>query len=345
MRRGRRALRPRPRERGTVDEFREALDGSIERVGDERGVVAPRSWLPARTLIEDRDEPGDEWSPARAPARAPSAIRRWDHRLVRALNAALAAGATWWLAGHLLTSAPLAPLALALVAAAVALFAPRVGVVVTALALGGLAAAQGRPGGALVIIAVLGVTAAAMPLEEGGWALPGGAVLLGVVSLAGAWPAIVARSRTRWWSRGAVAGLGFVWLAAAGALSNIALYERLRPVPSASTWTTSGEVTVHDLLPAVLHSGVFAGAAVWAAAAVCAPILIRGRSRAGTVAIAVASGVVTVVATEFVLRAFAGPGHDATPFRAFAGALAGSAILALPAFRSGETIRPTSTVP
>src|SRR6202012_189723 len=51
-------------------------------------------------------------------------------------------------------------------------------------------------------------------------ALPFGATILGVVGLAGAWPALAGRAAGGWLARALVGGAGLLWLAQAAALSH-----------------------------------------------------------------------------------------------------------------------------
>jgi serine/threonine protein kinase len=89
------ALRPRPRERGTIEELRDALERSINVVGDRPGVVEPATrWRPRRRdedaepatrwrsgRREEDAEPGTRWRIARSDAdREPTTRWRPDSR-------------------------------------------------------------------------------------------------------------------------------------------------------------------------------------------------------------------------------------------------------------------------
>ncbi len=176
-----------------------------------------------------------------------------------------------------------------------------------------------------------------MPLAASTWALPAGAVLLGAVSLGGAWPAIVARSGARLWQRAAVSGAGFLWLAAAGTLTGAPLYMQLTPTPPpASVWTGSVELTLHRILIAMLASGVLAGALVWAAAAAVGPLLITGRSVVADLVVAILWSAVTLAGTELAIRLLGTPAHYAEPRGAVIGAIAGALVLVAPALLRGR---------
>jgi eukaryotic-like serine/threonine-protein kinase len=331
-----RALSPRPAERGSVDELRDALESSVPEVAATPGVVAPRGWLRARqSTAEEADEQPPRnrvWADAEPRAAGTPAGGTRNQRLLRVANAALSAFVVWWLSLHLLSTPPLAPLAAAAAALVVTMLAPRLGFLVIAAVIVGLAAWQGRPGAATVLALVAWLTIVAMPVRGALWGLPGGAVLLGACSLAGAWPAVAARSGARLWLRAAAAGAGFIWLAAAGAFAGAPLYERVRPAPPpAAVWTRSPELTVHNVLAATVHSGVLGGALVWAFAAAVGPlIVVRGRSPVLTAALALLWAGLTAGATVFTMRALARGHALADPRGIVLGALAGAALIAAP---------------
>ena len=341
-----RALSPRPADRGSVKELQEALEASVELAAVTPGVVAPRGWLAARrsASAEEDDPPGPlrrekasgnerAGSPEDLVPRAagtPAGGTR-EQRLLRTANAALAGFAVWWLTKHLLSDPPIAPAAAAAAAVVGSMLAPRLAFFVLAAGITGLSATQGRAGAAALLALVAWLTIVAMPARGALWSFPAGAVLLGVSSLAGAWPAIAARSGARWWLRAAAAGVGFIWLAAAGALVGGPLYERIWPQPPPAVWTRSPQVTIHDLVPSMLHSGILAGAAVWALAAIAGPLLVtRQRPRAVALSVALLWAGATIVATVLAVRLIAPGAAFGLPRGAILGALAGAAILAAP---------------
>ena len=268
--------------------------------------------------------------PVRAGAR--SQLRgpvRWPWRAAGALSAALTA---WWLCLHLLASPPIAPTAAALLAAAAVLVVPRLGLILGGLALVALAAAQGLTGGALLVMVVLAVTLAVMPTDGRAWTLPCGAVLLGTVSLAGAWPALLGRSGVRMWQRAAIAGAGYVWLASATAFTGTNLYAHMHPAfPAPAVWASSLTMTVHDVLIVMVDSGVLAGAAVWALSAALAPLLVSGRSLARDALLATLWAAATLAAIELSGRLLGSGGAAAPPRGAVFGAVLGAGILIAPA--------------
>jgi hypothetical protein len=347
-----RALRADPLQRGTLEDLRAALDAAREQAEDTAGVITARGWLGRPQRAPDRPEPGRAWDEARAQvagpragdtllAAAPRRARRdprapltapdasWPWRALASLCAALSA---WWLCLHLLARPPIAPAAAALIAAGVVLALPRLGLALGGLALVVLAAAQGHPGGGALLALVLALTAASMPRHGRAWALPCGAVLLGAISLAGSWPALFGRSGIRARERAAIAGAGYVWLAAAPALSGRTLYAHVHPsFPAPAAWSGSLPATLHDVVIVMLSSGVLAGSAVWGLAAVLAPVLVRGRSLLRDAPLAAIWAVVTLVATELSARLFATGGLVPPPRGAVLGAVLGGVILIAPA--------------
>jgi hypothetical protein len=160
------------------------------------------------------------------------------------------------------------PAAAAAAAATAVLVLPRLGWIAMVAA---LAAWSSGP-----TAAVLGLAAAPTVVllrRSGGlWSLPAGAPLLGVVGLAGAWPALAGQA-ARPWHRAALGALGCWWLMLAEVLSGKRL--ALGAPPDAALSGT-------HLLPLVT-TGALVLAALWAAGAVLLPLLVRGRALAADV--------------------------------------------------------------
>lgn len=144
-------------------------------------------------------------------------------------------------------------------------------------------AAAGKPGAALLLlVAVAPVLLLLGPRPGIVWAMAGLAPALGLVGLAGVWPALAGQASSRW-TRALLGALGYWWLTLAGALvaggsSGPSLW--LAPpggLPSRQVWEGSlGGAAAHVIGPA-LSLGVLLGAALWAGAAVVLPWLVRGR--------------------------------------------------------------------
>ncbi len=348
-----RALAPDPRARGTLQELALALTEALAHAGEHPGVITGSDWLgrAARAPDEALADPGPEWldapgelagpqagetrthprrlRPAGAASAPPAAaLSGWPARALGSLSAALT---TWWLCTHLLVQPPLAPPAAALLAAGATLAAPRLGTLLGGLALAVIAITQGMPGGALLALIVLALTVAAMPRQGGSWTLPCGAVLLGSVSLAGAWPALCGRSGKRLWQRAALGAAGFVWCSAAAAFTGTTLYAPVRPAyPPAAAWEGSLEITLHDVVLVMLHADVPAGAAVWALAAALAPLIVRGRSRVLDGAVAVLWAAATLLGVEQTMALGSGGAPAGAPRGALAGLVLGAAVVVAP---------------
>jgi hypothetical protein len=254
---------------------------------------------------------------ASAPQRAPGLP--WPHRGAGAAGAALA---TFWLAQHLLTRAPLAPVALALAAAAAVLLLPRLGAVSSIVVLAGLAIVDGRAGGGLVLLAVGVATFALLPGAGALWPVPAGAVVLGVLGLGCAWPAAAGLSRLRPARRAGLAAAGFLWSTAAGALTRAPILWRPARLPAPARWTGSLPIALHRVLTAAVSGPLLPAALIWAIAAIALPLLAsRGRPAVRLGLVAVWAGT-TVSAVEAVgARPLAG---------AVAGALLGGLLAGAP---------------
>lgn len=349
------ALRPRPRERGTLEELRAALLAALAHVQDRAGVVAS-AW-PART---ERGEPSARVAAGQAPAaghapepghalageyvpaarpvgeqRSPPAehaspgsrTAAWS---ARALTGATAAALTAWLAAHLLTPSPLALPAAAVLAGALTLALPRVGWLALTATLGMTAAFQAHPG-ALLVILIVGILPimllARKPLT---WPVSAAAPALGLLGLAGAWPALAARAGTSW-RRAALGLTGWVWLLLAGPISDRVLYlPRVPGTTPASVWAGSLHEALHGLLAPLVRAGALAPAPVWAAAAVLLPWLVRGRSLvADTVRVTVWAATLASATAVAVGLAHGSRGIAAPP-SAVLGAVAGALVALSP---------------
>jgi hypothetical protein len=206
-----------------------------------------------------------------APARRGGRVRR---RATGAGAAGVLAGAA--LAG-LGPQPAVDPAVGALAASLVVLLAPGLGWLATIGALlTWLAAAA--PGMALLVA----LAGAPVPLLLGRraatWSLPVGAPLLGLVGLAGAWPALAGQAR-RWDTRAALGALGGLWLVVVETLTDQRLLVgQPRDVLAPGAWEGSAIDAVGSALAPLLSGGTLAFAALWAGAAAILPLLVRGRS-------------------------------------------------------------------
>jgi len=324
-----RALRPKPDERGTVDELAEALAEWLPEVSDEGGTVAPHPLERSLPLP-----------------------RGTERALAAALAGGLVAAALAW------SEQPVYPALLALAAVAVL---PRLGWIASALAVIGVVAAE-RPGAALLIAAAAAPVPLLLRRRGTTWSLPALAPLLGLASLAGAFPALAGRAGgmvTRvalgalgaWWAllaaplfgretlggvppEAAAAGGGEpAWAAARGG-------EAARAGGDAAAALAAGadaQAALDDVLIPLITSGALIYAAIWALAALTLPWLVRGRWPAVDFVAATTWAAALAATTALAADAIGAP----EPRGLLAGAVvAGIAALAVPHLRGVRMLEP-----
>jgi serine/threonine-protein kinase len=339
------ALRPRPRERGTVAELRRALVRARHDVDDEPGVVTG-AWTTARPRAATSEADGlDEglWrepglaeprtSPRTPPQDAPLADTPGEGWPPRALGAAAAAALAVWLAVTALAPSPVPPAAAGLFAGAAVLLLPRLGWAALTVALTAAAVSAHRPGAAMVIAAGLALPLVLSPAAAVTWPLSAGAPALGLVGLAGAWPAVAGRARAAW-ARAALGAIGWVWLLLATAIAGKALYLTRVPgvalTPPPQNWMSSPTATVDHLLRPLVSSGVLAPALVWALAAIVLPWLVRGGSLLLDALRVLAWAAIVVAGTGAAMAAVHGSDVMGAPPSALIGAAAAAAVALAP---------------
>jgi hypothetical protein len=241
-----RALSPRPEDRGTLEDLADELAAGLTGVSDEGGTILAHPLERPRT------------------AQLPPVAGR--------IAGAVAAGALAAAASILIPGEPVTP-PVAAAAAAVAVAAlPRVGWLACAAALA-FALGPDRPGTALVVLAATAVAAALVRGSGHAWSLPAAAPLLGVATLAGAFPALAGRAGP-WWQRVGLGAAGLWWLLLAEPLLGTTLLSGARaPVG----WESDAGAAVDGVLWPPLASGLVLLAAVWALAALLLPWMVRGR--------------------------------------------------------------------
>ena len=177
---------------------------------------------------------------------------------------------------------PTPPFSVAAVAAGAAVITamlPRVGWLSGALGVCGWLASPeaGREGTALLLLAALAPVPLMLPRSGRLWSLPALAPLLGIVGLAPAYVGVAALARGTW-RRAALAAAGFLWLAAAEALTGSPL---LFGVPDGvlprGEWQDSIDAAASDAVGPLLSSPALAPAVVWAALAPALALVVRGR--------------------------------------------------------------------
>jgi hypothetical protein len=205
------SLRPRPGERGTLDELRRALDVAAGRVADAPGVVAD-PW-PARTIQTEKRALA-AGSVARdaevaGPGKSPGGGRpvAWPRR---ALAGLAAAGLTVWLANRAPGALPVAPAVLACGAGVLVAALPRAGWLAASAALAVALAIHGQSQTALFVAAGALLPVALSPRDGAAWPLAAVAPALASVGLATAWPALAGLTRGAH-RKAALAATGWVW--------------------------------------------------------------------------------------------------------------------------------------
>ncbi len=307
------ALAPVPAQRGTLPELRGALEGALEDALAERAprrsdgrddtprtALRPTALRPRRSPIRGReiDRPRLSHSHpdgARHPDSAlhPQAPLAGDEHPARRLQVPRA---VW-----------------AVAIAVVAIWQ----------------AAAGRPGVALL------ATAAALPLLIAPRLPPqvlaaAAAPALGIVGLAGTFPAMAGQARS-WVARAALGALGYWWLCLAEPLLGRRLWLGL-PGAWASTpgahalWEGSLSATAQHVLVPMLSVGVLLGVVLWATAAVLLPWLVRGRNAALDVVAATVWTAALLAALPLLERGLPHGLGNLAPRGALLGALLGGAL-------------------
>jgi serine/threonine protein kinase len=348
------ALRPRPRERGTIGELRSALVIARDQVQDLPRVVSGR-WRREDEAASSEprlpESPGgwpsggpprdEDRLPARSPGVGPPSDQddapdleprvgspvTWVGPALGAVAAAALAG---WLCARLLHPSPLDPMAAGLVAGGLTLTAPRLGFMALTASVCVTALFQQQPGSALLVLAGALVPMIMLIRRPRAWPLAAAAPALGLIGLAGAWPALAARARTPW-RRAALGATGWVWLALAGAISGHAMY--LARVPGVWALRSAGGspgATLHHVVLSLISTGAMAGAPVWGVAAAAAPWLVRGRSTIGDLVGSIAWAAIVVSATMLSLGLVGGGRGLGSPPTALAGTLASAVVVLTP---------------
>ena len=293
------ALRPRPRERGTVAELRSGLGAALREVDDLPGIVespwpgaAKQPTRPWTFEAQDPDAPAPEKPAGEVPARL-----RWSERGLAAIAAAVIAA---WLSSTVPGRAAVAPPVAALLAAVAVAAFPRLGWAVLVGAAAVALAAHGRGGAALVVLACALVPMILMPRAPSRWPLAAAAPALGAISLAGAWPAIAGLDRTAW-RRAALGAVGWIWVVAVALVNGRGVYTDLPPgIPPRAVWIGSPDQTVGHALGPVFSSGLLVGALVWAVAAAVLPWIARGPAAIRLVVIVAWSAALTSATTTLL---------------------------------------------
>jgi hypothetical protein len=277
------ALVPEPLERGSLGDLREAFEDALE-----RGLPQARSTglqrLTARIPREERY--------TRSPREPPVELAA-DRDLGADRDVDTIDDAGWLTSQRLLW-------------------------LVGALAIGGWQLSAARSGVALLALC------APLPLvvlvRRPGlrWLLAAAAPLLGLVGLAGAFPALAGQAAA-WRERALLGALGYWWLRLAEVLMHESGRRLWLGAPAAVAthpgWEGSPAGTVTHALTPLLTLELLLGALLWAAAAAVLPVLVRGHSAMRDALGAIAWAVALAASTPLLLAALSNAGgtHQASP--------------------------------
>jgi hypothetical protein len=149
------------------------------------------------------------------------------------------------------------------------------------LAMAAWQVANARPGVALLLLTATAPLLLLGPRPGVGWLTAGLAPLLGLVGLAGAYPALAGQA-TRWSGRALLGALGYWWLALAepllgGGSGGVRLW-LATPVtsPPRAVWEGSLSSAATHVIAPTLTTGLLFGAVLWAAGAAVLPLIVRG---------------------------------------------------------------------
>ncbi len=257
------AVQPEELDRGSLAELREALIDGLPQTDTTAGAVdaAVIEGYEHEDLLEDPEQAAFDRSVS------------VPQRLIGAVAAAALVVASM-LALEPIAAAPNLPLLwTALCAVLAAALLPRIGALLVAGALTAFFLASGLPGWAVLLWAALLPAVLLMPRDPSIWLVPFLAPLLGLVSLALAFPALAGFSAGAK-QRAALAGLGFWWLALAEPIANSRLL--FGDLPLKAGWAGSAAAGGDVVIEIIIH-GVPLVALVWAVAAWILPSITASR--------------------------------------------------------------------
>jgi eukaryotic-like serine/threonine-protein kinase len=184
----------------------------------------------------------------------------------------------------------------------------------------------GHPGTALLLFAAA-APLVLLPRKAGlGWLTAALAPVLGLVGLAGAFPAL-AGQRARIAERAALAALGYWWLILAEPLLDRRLWLGVPAgMPAQAVWEGSLSSAAAHVVGPSLGLGVLCGAAIWALAAALLPWVVRGRSAVLDLVAAIAWSVALLLAFSPRYMGSSTYVVSITPHGAAFGALLGGAL-------------------
>ena len=291
-----RTLRPAADERGELIDLADALAEALPDVSDEGGTVAPHP-------LEDAYE-----------------LPSWAARAAAAAGTGLLVGLA--LAG-LLPDSSLPAVGAAFGAAILVALVPGGGWILAAVAtlVCMTFGSSPRVGAALVVF--LGIALPPLLIRGAAiaWSAPALAPLLGIVGLAGAFPALAGTARSPW-TRAGVAACGAWWLLLAEPLLGHNLLLGIPGLPARESFDGAASIAASAVIQPLVTSGGPVLMLLWAGAAVVMPWLVRGRTLAGDIVGASAWSAGLAAATASLGVAVTG----AAPHGLVAGAIAAGII-------------------
>lgn len=308
------ALDPLPAARPGLAELASELRATADALSNEGGLVEPAT----------RRRFGIPSAPV-AGARPLPTLPRWLPRAAAGIAAAALVAA----ALEVLAPPPgsLPALAVAVPAGALVALLPRIGWLLTAIAvLAWMASPEvGQPGTALVLAGALAPTPLLLPRAGTLWSAPALAPLLGVVGLATLFVALAGLAPTAW-RRAGLAVAGFAWLVAAEMLSGEALlFGPATGTEASAVWEGSLVGAARDAVYPAVTSLALVPAVAWAVLAVLLGVAVRGRAPALDLTGAVVWAAAAVALHEWLAELLAGEVAAPEPGVSVAGAVLGAA--------------------
>jgi eukaryotic-like serine/threonine-protein kinase len=247
-----RTLLPQPQERGELLDLADALAEALPDVSDEGGTVTPHP-------LEDVYE-----------------LPPWGARVAAAVGTGLLVALA--LAG-LLPDSSLPAVGAGLGAAILVALVPGLGWVMAASAtlICMTFGSSPRVGAALLVFVAVLLPPLLVRGAAIAWSVPALAPLLGIVGLAGAFPALAGTARSAW-TRGGVGACGACWLLLAEPLLGHNLLLGVPGLPERAHFDGAASVAASNVISPLVTSGAVALTLLWAVAAVVMPWLVRGRS-------------------------------------------------------------------
>jgi hypothetical protein len=318
------ALAVEPARRGALDDLRAALEAAL--TDGTRSRRGPLRAKPHRS----RYEPNGPDRPA--PAAASCSPQTAEHRAVERHGVAAAAVHDRDLDAHAHTP-PAGPVQDAPASARRSrrLPLPRAVWVGCVIALVAWQAASARPGVALLLLVACAPLLLMGSRPGVGWLAAGLAPGLGLVGLAGAYTAVGGQA-SRWSRRAALGALGYWWLTLSEPLlatggRGARLWLGAPPsMPPRAVWEGSLDAGAAHVIGPTLTIGLLCGAALWAAAALVLPLIVRGGSAILDTIAAVVWSAALLAATPYFDAGLSAGALLTQPRGVVLGAIVGAAI-------------------